>query len=199
MFAAVLDTNVLWPSLQRDFLLSLAAEGSYRPMWSTAILDELIYHEAKKLIERGAPEGEAERAVQRLIAQMSQAFDGALVTDWEPLEGTYGLPDLDDEHVVAAAVMSNSEVIVTENLKHFPAAKLPAPIRAVPAKDFAYDTVRQHLTQACRAVLTIAERSGRHGPTLTPANLLTILDERYKMTAAVELLSVAPGLRDALQ
>ena len=134
MFAAVLDTSMLWPSLQRDFLLSLAAEGSYSARWSTAILDELTHHEAKKLIERGTPEGKAERAAQRLIDQMSTAFDDALVTDWEPLEGTYGLPDPDDEHVVGAAVMGKSEVIVTENLKHFPAAKLPASIRAVPAR-----------------------------------------------------------------
>lgn len=142
MFAAVLDTSVLWPSLQRDFLLSLAAEGSYKARWSSVILDELVYHEAKKLIERGTPEHEAENAARRLIGQMSKAFDDALVTDWEPLDGTCGLPDPDDEHVVAAAVMGNAEVIVTENLKHFPDLKLPGSIRALSARDFVYDTVR---------------------------------------------------------
>ncbi|WP_277454755.1 PIN domain-containing protein [Janibacter sp. DB-40] len=199
MFAAVLDTSVLWPSLQRDFLLSLAAEGSYSPKWSSAILDELVYHEAKKLIGRGTPDEEAETSAKRLIHQMSSAFDDALVTGWESLEGTYGLPDPDDEHVVAAAVMGGAETIVTENLKHFPVSNLPASIRATPARQFVYDTVQQHLTQASRAVLAICERSGRHGPDLTAADVLTVLDERYQMTETVELLSVAPGLRDALR
>lgn len=198
VFSAVLDTSVLWPSVQRDLLLSLAAEGCYRPLWSTAILDELAYHEGKKLAARGTPLTEAATSARRLITRMSAAFDDALVTDWEPLAGTYGLPDPDDEHVVAAAVLGGAEVIVTENLKHFPPESLPAPIRAVRARDFAYDTVRAHLAQASRAVLAICERSGRHGPTISPADLLAILGERYRMTKAVEMLLAAPGLREAL-
>lgn len=86
MFSAVLDTSVLWPSSQRDFLLSLAAERTYSPRWSTAILNKVIVNEAEKLTKRGIPAEEAERSAERLIGQMSPAFDDALVTDWEPLE-----------------------------------------------------------------------------------------------------------------
>jgi hypothetical protein len=105
MFAAMLDTSVLWPSLQRDFLLSLAIEGLYRPLWSTAILDELSHHEAQKLVGRGHEPALAVHRAQHLVDQMNAAFDDAVVVNWESLEGTFGLPDVDDEHVVAAALL----------------------------------------------------------------------------------------------
>jgi hypothetical protein len=121
VFAALLDTCVLWPSLQRDVLLSFAIEGIYRPVWSSAILEELEYHEEKKLVQRDgvAPDVARSRAV-RLIATMRSAFVDAETAGWEPLDGTFGLPDADDEHVVAAAVIAGADVIVTQNLKDFP-------------------------------------------------------------------------------
>lgn len=105
MFAALLDTSVLWPSLQRDFLLSLAIEGLYRPLWSSAILAELEYHETQKLVDRGEQLDVAATRARHLIDQMTTAFDDALVENWEPHDGVFGLPDPDDEHVVAAAVV----------------------------------------------------------------------------------------------
>src|SRR3954449_5367993 len=92
VFTALLDTSVLWPSLQRDFLLSLAVEGLYRPVWSSAILEELEYREAQKLIRRQlATPQEAEERARHLIRQMRTHFEDAEVRGWEPLEGTFGL------------------------------------------------------------------------------------------------------------
>ena len=108
MIAAVLDSCVLWPSLMRDFLLSMAIENIYRPLWSERILEELGYNEESRLID-----------------QMRNAFDDSCVAGWEPLGGNFGLPDPDDEHLVAAAHMAGAGAIVTSNVRDFPATSCP--------------------------------------------------------------------------
>jgi len=105
VLAALLDTCVLWPSLQRDFLLSLAVEGIYRPLWSAAILQELAEHETRKLVRRGEEPAKSATRTRYLLEQMRCRFNDAEVHHWEDLEGSYGLPDPDDEHVVTAAVV----------------------------------------------------------------------------------------------
>lgn len=80
MFAAVLDTCDLWPSLQRDFLPSLAAEGVYRPLWSDRILEAFEYEEARKLEARGAGADDARTRATALIGRMNSAFNDSCVT-----------------------------------------------------------------------------------------------------------------------
>lgn len=191
MFTATLDTSVLWPSLQRDFLLSLAIEGTYRPTWSSAILDELQFHEEAKLVKRGMPVAEAARRAATLIAAMRREFADAEVDGWQPLEGTFGLPDPDDEHVLAAAVIAGAGAIVTENLKDFPADRIPPGIQVLSAREFAKNTVALNPRLALAAVHEIASRSDRYGATLAVGEILETLRDRYGMIEAVDMMTEA--------
>ncbi len=186
MFAAILDTNVLLPSLQRDFLLSMAVEGLYRPLWSEAILEELRRHEARLRVKRGADPATAAARADRLIEKLRTHFDDALVTDWEGLDGTYGLPDPDDEHVVAAAVVGGAGAIVTENFKHFPAELVPNRIQVLHAKDFAANTADVDPGRAATALRVLAARF--HTPPTTPREVLKVLVTRYDMADVGEIL-----------
>jgi hypothetical protein len=188
MFTALLDTSVLWPSLQRDVLLSFALEGIYRPVWSSAILAELEYHEERKLLRRGIGPTEAQRRAGALIAAMRAAFDDAEVEGWEPLEGHYGLPDPDDEHVVAAAVVGGAGVIVTSNLKDFPRPSVPTSLEVQSPAQFAHHTVSLNPVAALRAIEKVADRSGRQGPPFSTTDVLTTLEERYGLTDAAAVL-----------
>jgi hypothetical protein len=186
VFSALLDTSVLWPSLQRDFLLALAIEGLYRPLWSIAILAELEFHETQKLIARGEVAEAATTRAVRLVEQMSAAFDDALVENWEPLEGSFGLPDRDDEHVVAAALVGGADVIVTSNLKDFPPQLIPHPVVVTSPAEFAADTVAVSPDTAHRAIQSMVARFS--SPPMTPDQVLDRLIERYGMLEAVDLL-----------
>jgi PIN domain len=186
MFAALLDTSVLWPSLQRDFQLSLAIEGLYRPLWSSAILDELRYHEAHKLVDRGHAPVLAGQSAQRLIDQMSSAFNDAVVANWESLEGTFGLPDVDDEHVVAAALVGGADVVVTSNLKDFPPQQITKSLNVVSPARFAADTVSVSPDAARQALVAMSSRFTR--PSYTVDEILGHLSARYEMVEAVELI-----------
>lgn len=189
MFVAVLDTCVLWPSLQRDVLLSLAAENLYRPLWSSAILDELEFHEARKLVDRGTDPDDAAARAAHLVAQMAAAFDDACVAGWEILDGSFNLPDPDDEHLVAAAVIGGAEAIVSDNISDLPHGKVPAQIQVIKPAVFVADTVATSPDAAVRALWTMTAR--RTNPPETLEHVLHVLEQRYGMVDAVEMIRTA--------
>lgn len=187
MFVALLDTSVLWPSRQRDFLLSLAIEHFYRPIWSAAILDELREVEEEKLVDMNFPIGVAQRRAIRLIERMRDAFEDAEVDGWQPLVGSFGLRDPDDEHVLAAAVVGQAGAIVTCD-RDFEPEKLPAGIDVLGPSEFALNNVSLNPRLALRAVEEMASRLGVGGPAISVEDILDLLDERYGMSDAVLLM-----------
>ena len=71
---------------------------------------------------------------------MDAAVLDALVTGYEPLINAMDLPDPDDRHVLAAAVVCKASCIVTFNISDFPEESLtPYGLHAVHPDDFLRD------------------------------------------------------------
>jgi predicted nucleic acid-binding protein len=171
VFSALLDTCVLVPSRARDVLLEVASAGAYRPLWSSEILAELDRTLRRLLDHRGCSGEEADAYLVRLFRQMETAFPDALVTDWEPLAETIRLPDPDDRHVVAAALAGRADVIVTDNLAHFPPATLPEPLARQSLDDFLLNSLDLGPELVIGAVRAVASRTGRAGPVMTATDI----------------------------
>jgi predicted nucleic acid-binding protein len=116
--AVVYDACVLYPAPLRDFLVQLATTGIVRAKWTNLIHDEWIRN---LLVKR--PDVKAEQ-LDRVRRLMNKSVQDSLVTDFESLIPSLELPDPDDCHVLAAAIAAEADVIVTFNLKDFPARVL---------------------------------------------------------------------------
>ena len=111
-FSVLLDTCVLYGTYLNDLFLRLAQAGTYRPLWSDDILDEL----ERNLIKNGAAEPILAR---RRVSAMREFFKDARVIGYRELEAAMTC-DPKDRHVLAAAVRANAAILLTFNLKDFP-------------------------------------------------------------------------------
>ncbi|WP_098730276.1 PIN domain-containing protein [Brevibacterium epidermidis] len=188
MYKAVLDTCVLVPGIQRDFLLQLAAEGAFAPLWSSGVLNELLdvlnrIDEKKNRSARGN-----RHAV--LVRRMSGAFPGAEVRAPRDREYGYRLRDPDDEHVLHAALMSGADAIVTDDQR---AGLLEsdivreASIEILTGDEFMTNTVYAHHDRAVNAVLTLYRRR-RNPPVESPAAILAHLCRSAELAELYDLL-----------
>lgn len=98
--------------------MALAGTDLFRASWSSGVEQELL-----RTIPRERPDIKIEQ-VQRILELMRGHLPGALVMGYEGLINGIELPDLDDRHIVAAAIRAQAQVIVTANLRDFPAQAL---------------------------------------------------------------------------
>jgi predicted nucleic acid-binding protein len=143
-FTAVLDTNVIYPVISRDLLFWFAHHDLYTPKWSVHIFDEW----REVMVRKGVSVPEAEKRVEKA----NLAFPDALVQNYEGLIDNLTLRDEKDRHVLAAAIKTNANIIVTNNIKDFPEAYLQSfGLRATTTDDFLTDIIDLNPKQAVKA------------------------------------------------
>lgn len=116
---ALLDACVLYPTVLRQILLGVAGAGLITPLWSTRILDEW-HHTAERLNPGDGIFARGE------MARMTARWPEAGIAVDPALEAGLWLPDPGDIHVLASAIRGRADVIITLNLKDFPARELSA-------------------------------------------------------------------------
>ncbi len=110
---ALLDTCVIYPTVMRQMLLRVAAQGVYTPLWSARIIEEW-----QRAAQKLGPEGVAQAGSEAAFLRLN--WPDAEVTWPASLEDRLWLPDPADTHVLAAAIAGSADVILTLNAKDFP-------------------------------------------------------------------------------
>lgn len=108
-----LDACVLFPTVTREMLLGVARAGVFEPQWSPRVLEEW----ARATLKIGP---EAEVFARGEIALLRASWPRAEVQPTPALQARLWLPDGNDIHVLAAAIVGSADAIMTVNAKDFP-------------------------------------------------------------------------------
>jgi len=111
----VADANILYSRTLRDYFLYAADEGVIEIHWSQQILDEMSHTLHTKA-------GLSQEHTNRLEALMNDYIEYALTVvehkDQVAVENVE--MDAKDRHVLAAALSSHADILLTDNTRHFP-------------------------------------------------------------------------------
>ncbi|MCJ1706516.1 PIN domain-containing protein [Microbacterium sp. VKM Ac-2923] len=190
-FTAFLDACVLVPIAPCDTLLRMADCGAFRPLWS-----ERVEEEALRALCEIHPDIDPSRFHSR-FRSMNEAFEDARVTGWETLVEGLELPDPNDRHVLAAAIRGRADVIVTENVRDFPASALsPLGLEAVRLDEFLLTQFDLGVPATVQIVHDQARAMGR--PPVTAEQLLGRLARSGapRFAHAVEAALSSPQVSD---
>ena len=157
--------------------MRLTLNGLFQARWSADVHEEWI-----RAVLRDRPDLPRERLFQVRDAMDEHAED-SLVTGYKSVIDGLDLPDMNDRHVLAAAIVGHADVIVTHNLRHFPAEILGR-----------YGIEAQHPDEFIRHLLDLSpvlvvgavrdQQSGLARPPISMVDLL-VLFERLGLTETV--------------
>lgn len=168
-YTVILDANVLYPNLLRDVLLSLAAAGLYHARWTARINDEWTRNLA-------ANKPEIAPKIGLLLEQVNQAIPDCLIENYEFLIDKLLLPDPNDRHVLAAAIVGHADAIVTSNLKDFPTSALAQHgVEAQHPDDFVMNQLELRPFDALEVFKQV--RAKRRNPACTAAELIDMVEK----------------------
>ena len=172
----VLDACVLYGAYTRDLLLTFAYEGLYIGNWSEKILEEYAGNLNKNrpdLLEK----------TERTLNIIKESFPDSIVEGYEHLEQSLTLPDPDDRHVLAAAIHSESQYIVTNNLKDFPGNHLDKfGIKAISCDQFLSGIITRHPDRSKEAFIQMVNRF-KKDPKTPEAVIEKLANDQLPLTA----------------
>ena len=178
----VYDANILYPAPLRDLFVRLTFTDLFRAKWTGDIHDEWT----KNVLEN-RPDI-SRNQLERTRQKMDAVVEDCLVTDYESFIPSLKLPDADDRHVLAAAIAAQANVIITFNLKDFPAEVLkPYGVEAQHPDRFVSHLLDLDVN-ACLSVIKI-QRESLQRPPVNVAELLETF-ERLGLSESVSKLTM---------
>lgn len=163
------DTNVLFPFSIMDLVLGMAEDGIHEFIWSNDLLDEW----ERVIVENNQRSAESAASI---VAAIREFFDdGEIPTASYAAEVDF-MPsaDPDDRKHIAAAKVGRATVLLTRNLKHFPAEPLlEMSIRVLDADGYLCEQLDGSPEQMLWTVTRIAGEKRR--PSMSIIELLAAL------------------------
>lgn len=185
-FTAVIDACVFYGMLKTDTLMSLCSRGLFAAKWSERIENEWIRHLIEKMPNK-------EAAIIRRRDTMRVA-----VPDWAvcpkgiaSIEQSLQLPDMNDRHVLAAAMIGHADCIVTDDKWGFDDEIVSQyGIEIIDTDSFIVNQLDLDEYQALAALK--AMRLRWKNPDATPDNFCAVFEKN-------KLLLTAQRLRDRIE
>jgi predicted nucleic acid-binding protein len=175
----IYDASVLYPAPLRDFLMWLALTDLFKARWTEEIHQEWIRNVLKNRPDLTLAQ------LDRTKNLMNTNVRDALVIGYKSLIPKLELPDLNDRHVLAAAIQSRADFIVTFNLKDFPTSVLAKyGVEAIHPDEFILDLIDIDSTKVCQSAQQ--QRKTLKSPHLTLEQYLdTLIHQGLPQSATV--------------